>query len=77
MGMQRIAGSRRRGAERARIGNAIADPDPNYAKIAQGYGVYGEGPIRDPNDLAPAFERALARVRGGEPALVDVVSQPL
>ena len=54
----------------------IRDPAPDYAKIAQGYGVYAEGPISDPNALAPALERALARVRAGEPALLDVVSQP-
>ena len=54
----------------------IREPAPDYAKIAQGYGVYAEGPIGDPAALGPAFERALARVRAGEPALVDVVSQP-
>jgi acetolactate synthase I/II/III large subunit len=37
--------------------------------------LHAEGPITNPNDLAPAFQRALARVRAGEPALVDVVSQ--
>jgi hypothetical protein len=29
----------------------------------------------DPNDLGPAIQRALAVVKRGEPALVDVVSQ--
>jgi hypothetical protein len=36
----------------------------------------GEGPIADPKDLAPAIGRALERLRRGEPALVDVVSEP-
>ena len=35
-----------------------------------------EGPITDPMDLAPALRRALEVVRRGEPALVDVVTQP-
>ena len=29
-----------------------------------------------PNDLGPAIRRALAVVKRGEPALVDVVTQP-
>jgi thiamine pyrophosphate-dependent acetolactate synthase large subunit-like protein len=74
--VQRTAARRGRGNDQVDIGNVIRDPAPDYAKIAQGYGVYAEGPISDPNALAPALERALARVRAGEPALLDVVSQP-
>ena len=37
---------------------------------------HSEGPIDNPNDLAAAYQRALAQVRAGEPALIDVVSQP-
>ncbi|HEX6997924.1 MAG TPA: thiamine pyrophosphate-dependent enzyme [Gammaproteobacteria bacterium] len=74
--VQRVAGRRGRGTDKCHIGNVIADPNPDYAKIAQGYGVYAEGPVADPDELGPALERALARVRAGEPALVDVISQP-
>lgn len=74
--VQRTAARRGRGNDKVDVGNVIRDPAPDYAKIAQGYGVYAEGPISDPNALAPAFERALARVRAGEPALLDVISQP-
>ena len=74
--VQRTAARRGRGNDKVDIGNVIREPAPDYAKIAQGYGVYAEGPISDPNALAPALERALARVRAGEPALLDVVSQP-
>jgi acetolactate synthase-1/2/3 large subunit len=74
--VQRVAARRGRGNDNVDIGNVIRDPAPDYAKIAQGYGVYAEGPISDPAALAPALERALARVRAGEPALLDVVSQP-
>jgi hypothetical protein len=38
--------------------------------------VHAEGPIANPNDLAPAIRRAIATVKNGEPALVDVVTQP-
>jgi acetolactate synthase I/II/III large subunit len=74
--VQRTASRRGRGADKCHIGNVISEPNPDYAKIAQGYGVHAEGPISDPQELAPALERALARVRAGEPALIDVVSQP-
>jgi thiamine pyrophosphate-dependent acetolactate synthase large subunit-like protein len=74
--VQRTAARRGRGNANVDIGNVITDPAPDYAKIAQGFGVYAEGPIADPAALAPALERALARVRAGEPALLDVISQP-
>jgi thiamine pyrophosphate-dependent acetolactate synthase large subunit-like protein len=74
--VQRTAARRGRGNANVDIGNVIRDPAPDYAKIAQGFGVYAEGPIADPSALAPALERALARVRAGEPALLDVISQP-
>jgi len=38
--------------------------------------VHGEGPITDPNELGPALKRALAAVKSGQPALVDVVTDP-
>jgi hypothetical protein len=39
-------------------------------------GIWAEGPVSDPDDLAPILARAIEVVEGGEPALVDVVSQP-
>ena len=39
-------------------------------------GLHAEGPITDPKDLAPAIKRAIATVKSGEPALIDVVTQP-
>jgi sulfatase modifying factor 1 len=35
-----------------------------------------EGPISDPSELAPALKRAIAMVKSGQPALVDVVTEP-
>ena len=54
----------------------ITDPNINYAQMAKAYGMYSEGPIENPKDLAGAYQRALAKVRAGEPALIDVISQP-
>lgn len=76
MHIQRMANRHQRGIDRAKIGTTFEDPFFDYAKIAQGMGVYGEGPITDPKALGPALRRALAIVKKGEPALVDVVSQP-
>jgi hypothetical protein len=43
--------------------------------MASSLGVYAEGPISSPAELGPALRRALAVVKRGEPALVDVVTQ--
>ena len=58
------------------IGTTITDPNIDYATVARGVGVYGEGPITDPKDLAPALARAIAVVKRGETAVVDVVTDP-
>jgi len=65
-----------RGIENGDIGTALGSPDIDYASIARGYGLYAEGPITDPKNLAPAIRRAIERVKAGEPALLDVVTQP-
>jgi len=74
--IQRMCGVRGRGNQNAHIGNVITDPNINYAQMAKAYGMYSEGPIENPKDLAGAYQRALAKVRAGEPALIDVISQP-
>jgi len=76
MFIQQMASRRNRGGDRAHIGTTIKDPSIDYAKMAQAYGMYGEGPIANPKDLAPAIKRALERVKRGEPALLDVITQP-
>lgn len=76
MFVQRTAALHRRGEDRAHIGTTIRDPDIDYAGMAGAYGMYSEGPIEDPEKLAPALHRALEVVRAGEPALIDVVTQP-
>jgi thiamine pyrophosphate-dependent acetolactate synthase large subunit-like protein len=75
MHVQRMCNARNRGVDRGIIGSQLTDPNIDYAKLAQSMGVYAEGPITNPNDLAPALRRAIAVVKRGEPALVDVVTQ--
>jgi thiamine pyrophosphate-dependent acetolactate synthase large subunit-like protein len=76
MYVQDMAARAQRGIDRAWIGTSLSDPNINYAMLAKAYGVYSEGPITNPNDLGPALARALEVVKRGEPALVDVVTQP-
>ncbi len=54
------------------VGTFIGDPDIDHVGIARGYGVEGER-VTAPDDLAGALRRALARVRGGHPYVLDVV----
>ena len=75
MHVQRMAARHMRALDTAYIGTTLRDPFIDYAKIAQGMGVAAIGPITDPKDLAPALKRAIAIVKGGEPALLDVVTQ--
>jgi acetolactate synthase-1/2/3 large subunit len=76
MHVQRMANRHNRGVDRAHIGTTFEDPNMDFAKLAQSMGVYAEGPITDPNEIAPALRRAIAVVKRGEPALLDVVTQP-
>ena len=57
------------------VGTLIDNPAPDYAKIASGYGLYSQGPISDPKDLAAAIRRGIDVVKRGEPALIDIVSE--
>jgi len=76
MQVQIMANRHSRGIDRAKIGTTIDDPGIDYAKLAQSMGVYAEGPISDPKDLGPAIRRAVDVVKRGQPALIDVLTQP-
>jgi len=70
-----MCNARNRSVDRGAIGSQITDPNIDYAKLAASMGVYAEGPIENPADLGPALKRAIAVVKRGEPAVVDVVTQ--
>jgi thiamine pyrophosphate-dependent acetolactate synthase large subunit-like protein len=74
--VERMALRHNRGIDRAHIGTLINDPNIDFAQVARGMGLYGDGPITNPKDLAPALKRAIAVVKRGEPALIDVITQP-
>ena len=72
----RMAKHRGTDVSRAHIGMDISDPEPDFASIARGMGVFALGPIDQPDDIAPALLQALEIVKDGKPALVDVITQP-
>jgi thiamine pyrophosphate-dependent acetolactate synthase large subunit-like protein len=76
MYLQQQCAARNRGVDRAAIGTTIREPNIDYAQMAKAYGMHAQGPIEQPADLGPALRRGLERVKAGEPALIDVVSQP-
>jgi acetolactate synthase I/II/III large subunit len=56
-------------------GSEIA-PVPDYVRFAESFGAHAER-VADPAALRDALTRAIARVRDGQPALVDVVTAAL
>jgi thiamine pyrophosphate-dependent acetolactate synthase large subunit-like protein len=77
MHLQQMASRRCRGMDGlAEVGNVMKRPNIDFAHLAQSMGVWAEGPITDPDDLAPAIKRAIEIVEQGEPALIDVFCQP-
>ena len=75
MHLQRMAAVHKRRPDTYAVGTTIDNPNVDFAKLAAAYGVWSEGPISDPAKLGPAIQRALKVVKGGAPALVDVVCQ--
>jgi acetolactate synthase-1/2/3 large subunit len=57
------------------IGTPIA-PAPDYAKLAEAYGGYGEK-VEKPADVKPAIERGLKAVHEGRLALIEVTLAPI
>lgn len=76
MHVQRMANRNQRGVGNAGVGTLLSDPNIDYAAMARSLGIYGVGPIADPTDLGSALRKAAEVVAGGEPALIDVVTQP-
>jgi len=70
-----VAKARGRPVENKVVGIRIDDPAPDFAKIAQGFGVHAEGPIDSAEAVGPALRRALRVVKEGRPALVDVLTR--
>jgi len=80
MHVQRLSNFRNRvanlGNDLGPVGTSIMNPDIEYHKLAQSMGWWAKGPITDPAELGPAIKEAVAVVKSGQPALVNVWTQP-
>ena len=80
MHVQRMSNRRNRvanlGKDFGPIGTRIENPNIDYASLAKSMGWWSAGPITDPAELGPTLKRAVEVVKKGQPALVDVVTQP-
>jgi acetolactate synthase I/II/III large subunit len=80
MHVQRLSNFRNRvaslGKDMGPIGTSIENPDIEYHKLAESMGWWAKGPIKDPAELGSAIKQAVAVVKSGQPALVNVWTQP-
>ena len=61
--------------ERAHIGMDLEGPEVDFAGLARSMGWYAEGPIEHGKDVGAALKRAIAKVKAGQPALLDTITQ--
>jgi thiamine pyrophosphate-dependent acetolactate synthase large subunit-like protein len=80
MHVQRLSNFRNRvaslGGDFGPIGTSIQNPDIEYHKLAESMGWWAKGPIKDPALLGPAIKEAVEVVKRGQPALLNVWTQP-
>ncbi|HEX9192959.1 MAG TPA: thiamine pyrophosphate-dependent enzyme [Burkholderiales bacterium] len=80
MHVQRLSNFRNRlanyGADMGPVGTRIENPDIEYHKLAESMGWWAKGPIKDPAQLGPALKEAVKVVQAGQPALLNVWTQP-
>lgn len=71
-----VAKIRGRNPKNRWVGQQVDNPAPDLAKLAEGQGVKGIGPITDPKTLKAAIAQGVAEVRSGKPCLIDVYIDP-
>jgi thiamine pyrophosphate-dependent acetolactate synthase large subunit-like protein len=71
-----ITNLRQRALDNVGVGVSLERPATDFAMLARSFGLDGEGPIVDADDIRPALERGLKVVKQGKLALVDTVVQP-
>jgi thiamine pyrophosphate-dependent acetolactate synthase large subunit-like protein len=67
-----VAKTRGRNPANRWIGQRLADPEPDLAKLAEAQGAVGIGPVRDPADVKPAIERGVAVLKAGGVCVIDL-----
>jgi thiamine pyrophosphate-dependent acetolactate synthase large subunit-like protein len=66
-----VAKVRSRPVENRWIGQRIDEPGLDFAMLARGQGVDGEGPVQTVPELEAALRRGLAAIKEGRPYLID------
>jgi thiamine pyrophosphate-dependent acetolactate synthase large subunit-like protein len=69
-----LAQVRGRPHDRRHVGAALDDPPVAIAALARAFGVWSAGPVARPEEVGPALAEAVAVVRAGRPALVEVLT---
>jgi acetolactate synthase-1/2/3 large subunit len=67
-----IAKFRKRPPENKTVAMRMQDPEVDFAAITKTFGLHGEGPVKSAADLPGALSRAIAAVKEGQLAVVDV-----
>jgi acetolactate synthase-1/2/3 large subunit len=71
-----ITNMRQRSLDNVGVGVSLDRPATDFATLARSFGLYGEGPIVNAEEIRPALERGLKVVKEGKLALIDTVTQP-
>src|SRR4029434_3133641 len=67
---------RQRSLDNVGVGVSLEGPATHFATLARSFGIYGHGPILDPEEIRPALERGLNVVKERRtPVLIDTVTQ--
>ena len=69
-----VAHQRDRDPSRAHIGQRTEKPHADIASIARGFGAWAPPRVEDPAKLADVLSEAVARVKQGEIAVVEVIT---
>jgi thiamine pyrophosphate-dependent acetolactate synthase large subunit-like protein len=70
----RIGRRRGHGDANRYVGAGLAEPPVDLAGLARSFGVWADGPISDPDTLGQRLAEAVAVVKRGQPALLDVLT---
>jgi thiamine pyrophosphate-dependent acetolactate synthase large subunit-like protein len=73
---ERVARARDRPVENRWIGMRMSDPMLDLARLAEGQGAVGFGPVGSVDAYAAALESALAQVKAGATCVVDAHVAP-
>ncbi|MGH7342688.1 MAG: thiamine pyrophosphate-dependent enzyme, partial [Candidatus Rokuibacteriota bacterium] len=77
VGHQRaITTSRQRSLDNVGVGVTLDHPATDFSMLARSFGLYGDGPVVDPEEIRPALARGLEIAKQGRLALIDTVTQP-